>query len=258
MTPSAVGSVMWFIATIAFATYPILGATTTTQESVAGSPDAAARIVASVSHVVRDDLELDTVEYRVEDTEVTLSGRVATLWVKTQVIDRLLEIEGIESVASELIIPGVESDDELAQAVGAAIQRYRYNTIWDYIGGGVVDGVVTLTGSVTPDRDKPGELFEEVARIEGVQDINLEISRQSSSRRDRDLRMLIAQRVRRHPTFAQYAILPDPPFRIIVDQGIVVLAGSVRSQVESRLLEQIARQAFEVVRVVNRLQVGSR
>ena len=72
---------MWFIATIALVIHPILGATTTTQESVAVSREAAARIVASVSHVVRDDLELDTVEYRVEDTEVTLSGRMATLWV---------------------------------------------------------------------------------------------------------------------------------------------------------------------------------
>ena len=223
---------------------------------VEGATQDTAAIAGAVVVVLRDDLDLETVDYQVEETTVVLSGHVPTLWVKTQVIDQVLEVDGVETVASELVIPEVEGDDEIADAVGSAIQRYRYNTIWDYVEGSVTDGVVTLTGSVTPDRDKPAELFERVAKIRGVQDINLEIRRQSSSRRDRDLRIIIAQRVRRHPTFSQFAILPDPPFRILVDQAVVTLVGSVRSDVEKRVLEQIARQAFEVGRVVNMLQVG--
>ena len=120
----------------------------------------------------------------------------------------------------------------------------------------MTDGVVTLTGSVTPDRDKPAELFERVAKVEGVQDISLQISTQSASRRDRDLRGGIAATVRRHLMFSQYAILAQPPFRILVDEGVVTLVGSVRSDVEKRVLEQIARQVFEVVQVINLLQVG--
>ena len=223
-----------------------------------GTTQDAAAIAGEVGVVLRDDLELGTVDYHVEGTEVTLSGRVPTLWVKTQAIDQLLAIDGVETVASELRIPEVEDDDEIARAVGSALQRYQHNTIWDYVEGSVTNGVVTLTGSVTPARDKAAELFERVAKIRGVQEINLEIRRQSSSRRDRDLRLIIAQRVRRHPTFSQYAILPDPPFRILVDQAVVTLVGSVRSEVEKRVLEQIARQAFEVDRVVNLLQVGGR
>lgn len=224
--------------------------------TVEGTLQDTAAIAGEVGVVLRDDLDLPTVDYQVEGTTVVLSGRVPTLWVKTRAIDQVLKIDGVETVASELVIPEVEGDDEIAQAVGSAIQRYRYNTIWDYVEGSVTDGVVTLTGSVTPDRDKPAELFERVAKIRGVQDITLEIRRQSSSRRDRDLRIIIAQRVRRHPTFSQYAILPDPPFRILVDQAVVTLVGSVRNDVEKRVLEQIARQAFEVDRVVNLLQVG--
>lgn len=228
----------------------VLTAASTTQDTAA--------IAGEVGVVLRDDLDLETVDYHVDGTEVTLSGRVPTLWVKTQAIDQVLEIDGVETVASELSIPEVEDDDGIAQAVGSAIQRYQHNTIWDYVEGAVTDGVVTLSGSVTPDRDKPAELFERVAKIKGVQDINLEIRRQSSSRRDRDLRIIIAQRVRRHPTFSQFAILPDPPFRILVDRAVVTLVGSVRGEVEKRVLEQIARQAFEVDRVVNLLQVGGR
>ena len=228
----------------------VLTAASTTQDTAA--------IAGEVGVVLRDDLDLETVDYHVDGTEVTLSGRVPTLWVKTQAIDQVLEIDGVETVASELSIPEVEDDDGIAQAVGSAIQRYQHNTIWDYVEGAVTTGVGTLSGSVTPDRDKPAELFERVAKIKGVQDINLEIRRQSSSRRDRDLRIIIAQRVRRHPTFSQFAILPDPPFRILVDRAVVTLVGSVRGEVEKRVLEQIARQAFEVDRVVNLLQVGGR
>ena len=224
--------------------------------SPAGAEQGPAAVLAEVGAVLRAELDGRIVDYRVDGSEVTLSGEVPTLWVKTRAIDRVLEIDGVNTVASELTIPAGEDDDAIARAVGSAIRQYRYNTIWDYVGGGVVDGVVTLTGSVTPDRDKPAELFERVAKIPGVQEVVLDIFRQSSSRRDRDLRLIIAQRVRRHPVFAQYQLLPDSPFRILVHEGEVLLVGSVRSGVESRVLEQIARQAFESEQVVNRLQVG--
>lgn len=224
------------------------------------SPPAAAQtpaaVLAEVGAALRGERDLRGVDYRVDGTEVTLSGEVPTLWVKTLAIDRVLEVGGVDSVASELTVPRGEDDDALARAVGSAIRQYRYNTIWDYVGGRVDDGVVTLNGSVTPDRDKPAELFERVARIPGVQDVVLDIFRQSSSRRDRDLRRIIAERVRRHPVFSQYQLLPDSPFRILVHEGEVLLVGTVRSGVESRVLEQIARQAFESEQVFNRLQVG--
>ena len=69
-------------------------------------------------------------------------------------------------------------------------------------------------------------------------------------------RIIIAQRVRRHPLFSQYAVLPDPPFRILVDEGVVTLVGTVRGNTEKRVLEEIARQRFEVREVVNLLQTG--
>ena len=221
----------------------------------AGQPSPTA-VLAEVGAVLRAEADLRRIDYRVDGTEVTLSGEAPTLWVKTRAIDRVLDIEGVDTVASELVIPGGEDDDALAEAVGAAIQGYRYYTIWDYVGGSVVDGVVTLSGSVTPDRDKPGDLFDRIARIPGVQDVVNELFVQSASRRDRDLRQLIAGRVRRHPVFAQYLLLPHSPFRILVHEGEVLLVGTVRSGVESRVIEQIARQAFETEQVINRLQVG--
>ena len=221
-----------------------------------GAQQRPAEVFAEVGAALREEADLRRIDYRVDGAEVTLSGEVPTLWVKTRAINRVLEIEGVDTVASELTIPAGEDDDAIAADVGSAIRQYRHYTIWDYVGGSVVDGVVTLTGSVTPDRDKPAELFDRIARIPGVQDVALEIFVQSASRRDRDLRQLIAQRVRRHPVFAQYLLLTDSPFRILVHEGEVLLVGTVRSGVENRVIEQIARQAFETERVINRLQVG--
>ena len=222
----------------------------------AGARQSRPTVADAVTDMLRDGLDLKGVTVTVAGTEATLAGRVPTLWDKTEAIERTLAFPQVETVASELVVPEVEDDEEIAREVGRAIRNYRYITIWDYVGGGVEDGVVTLNGAVTADRDKPAELFERVARIRGVQDVRMQIARQSASSRDDRLRMTIAARALRHPTLSHYTLTGDiiPPFRIIVNEAVVTLAGSVRSGSESRILETIARQAFESQDVVNHLQ----
>ena len=228
--------------------------------ATAGAEQSRPTVADAVADMLRDGLDLEGVTVTVDGTEATLAGSVPTLWDKTEAISRTLAFPQVETVASELTVPEIEDDNEIAREVGRAIINYRYITIWDYVGGGVEDGVVTLAGAVTPDRDKPAELFERVARIPGVQDIRMGIAQQSASARDDRLRMEIAARALRHPTLSHYTLTGDiiPPFRIIVDQAIVTLVGSVRSGAESRILETIARQAFESEEVRNLLQFPGR
>lgn len=217
---------------------------------------ATTRIKGDVQRSLAGERDLRPIEVRVEGSEVTLAGRVPTLWAKTQAIEKTLDVAGVETVVSELEVPAVENDDELAQEVGRVILGYRYYTMWDHIHGSVTRGVVTLRGSVTPDRDKAADLFERVAKIPGVQDVQTMIEKQSASSRDADLRSVIARRVFRSDYFSKYAELPRPPFHIIVHNRNVRLVGVVRSEVEKRLLERIVRQAFDVVEVVNELQTN--
>tara|TARA_B100001123_G_scaffold143427_3_gene166761 strand:- start:5136 stop:5852 length:717 start_codon:yes stop_codon:yes gene_type:complete len=212
-------------------------------------------VQAEVEKMLRDDLDLEQVAVALAGSEVTLTGPVATFWDKNEAINRTLALDGVETVASELTIPGAEDDAGIAEEVVEAIRTYRFITIWDYVGGGVIDGVVTLNGTVTPDRDKSGDLFERVAKIPGVQDVQMRIVQQSASRRDNDLRRGIAARALRHPALSHYTLVADvPPFRIVVDQAVVTLVGAVRSGVESNILESITRQSFETREVVNLLQ----
>ena len=229
-------------------------------QAATGASQSRPTVADAVAEMLRDGLDLEDVTVTVDGTEATLAGSVPTLWDKTEAIERTLAFPQVETVASELAVPEVEDDNEIAREVGRAIRNYRYITIWDYVGGGVEDGVVTLSGAVTQDRDKPAELFERVARIPGVQEIRMGIAQQSASARDDRLRLEIAARALRHPTLSHYTLTGDiiPPFRIIVDQAVVMLVGSVRSGAESRVLETIARQAFESEEVRNLLQFPGR
>ena len=214
----------------------------------------AAQIEQDVQRALRAERDLRSIEVSVEGNEVTLRGRVPTFWAKSQAIKKTLEVTGVETVASELEIPAVEDDNELAQEVAKAVLRYSHYTMWDYIDGTINRGVVTLMGSVTPDRDKAGDLFERVAKIRGVQDVRSTIETQPASTFDADLRYALASRIFNSVEFEEYATWPNPPFHIIVDHSTVRLVGVVRSKVEMLRLEQLVSHTMGVLGVVNDLQ----
>ena len=135
----------------------------------AGQP--AAQIRRDVERALGAERDLRPIEVSVTGSEVTLLGRVPTFWAKSQAIKKTLEVEGVETVVSELAVPAVEDDTELGQQVVDAVLAYPYYTMWDYISVFVNRGVITLTGSVTPDLDKSPALIERVAKVPGVQDV---------------------------------------------------------------------------------------
>ena len=55
-----------------------------------------------VQRALGDERDLRPVEVSVEGSEVTLRGRVPTLWAKSEAIRKTLEVDGVETVVSEL------------------------------------------------------------------------------------------------------------------------------------------------------------
>ena len=94
-----------------------------------------------ITDMLRDELDLDRIAVTLVDTEATLAGEVPTLWDKTRAINQTLAVEGVETLVSEITIPGGEDDNDLAGQVGQAIRTYRFMTIWDDVGVGVEDGL---------------------------------------------------------------------------------------------------------------------
>ena len=225
---------------------------------VSGRAVEAGQSAGQIERAVRDALgrerDLRGIEISVQASEVTLSGRVQTFWAKDQAIKRTLAMEGVETVVSELEIPVVEDDNDLAQDVARAIQRYPHYTIWDHIDGSINKGVLLLSGRVTPDRDKANDIFERVAKVKGVQDVQSEIRTLSPSHGDRKLRQAIGYRVFSSEHFERFASMPNPPFHIIVDNSVVTLVGYVQSAIELHEIQRIVAQTQGILRVENQLQ----
>ena len=221
-----------------------------------GAGQTAAEAERDLRRTLGDERDLRTIEVDITGTEVTLTGSVPTFWAKSQAIKKALEVKGVETVVSKLEIPAGEDDNELARAVSEAVLNYSHYTMWDVIGAGVARGVVTLTGSVTPDYAKADDLVERVAKIRGVQDVRNMIETQPLSNFDAGIRNALATRIFNSTYFGEYASWPIPPFHVIVQNGSVRLIGVVRSTVEKRALEQIVSHTMGVSRVVNDLQTN--
>ena len=212
------------------------------------------RIEREVRESIRGERDLRRLDVTVAGSEVTLTGEVETFWSKSVAIRRALGVDGVETSVSEIEIPPAESDETLAAEVGKVMQRYPYYTVFDYLDGMINGGVVTLMGKVTPERDKAGELFERVAKIPGVQDVQNQIETLTPSSGDDNLRRVIARAIFRSTHFQRFRSQPNPPFHIVVENSVVTLIGYVQGEIERREMEQIVRHTSGILRVVNLLQ----
>ena len=193
------------------------------------------------------------VEVTVRDGEVTLDGTVATLWEKEWAVDRAQGTDGVRTVMNDLIIGSPENDKELGGAVGQAIVRYPYYSVFDYVDVQVENGVVTLRGEVTARPDKPADLYERISKVRGVQAIVSELEVLSPGIGDERLRNRLARQILGHSQFDRYLGLA-PRLSIIVRNGYVTLKGVVYDQADRILAESIARRTYGVIRVHNELQ----
>ncbi len=207
-----------------------------------------------VREALRRERSLRRLEVAVVGTEVTLTGELDSFWQKSEAIRRSLEVDGVDTVATEIKIPPAEGDQALAEQVAEAVQNYPHYSLFDYLDGAVDAGVVSLWGRVTSDRDKPRELFERVAKIRGVQDVQNDIQTMTPSTGDTNLRRSLSRSIFRSTHFERFQGTRNPPFHIIVERSSVTLVGWVQGEIERREMEQIARMTQGVLRVDNQLQ----
>ncbi len=203
------------------------------------------------------DKEIGCVTVIVEQGIVTLRGLVPTLWIKQKAVEYASHIDGVVSVASELTIPlgeDHEVDAQIAGDVSMRLRRYVFFSIFDDAEVDVHHGIVTLTGRVTMPY-KAEALADLASHVPGVQDVKNKIQTLPPSQFDDQLRYAVARQIYGDPMFAEYAVQVTPPIHIIVEHGKVTLTGAVRSTVERRTAESIARSTFGVMGVTNKLHL---
>ena len=194
------------------------------------------------------------VEVDVADGAVVLRGFTTTLDAER----RALKAARKEAKAAESrirVVPAPTADPKIRKAVADAVLAYPYYGVYDSVGVGVEDGVVTLAGSVRQPWRKD-DIERRVARVEGAREIRNEIRVQPVSNFDDRLRDQLFRRIYGSAMFERYAGWADPPIRIVVENGNVTLTGVVNSPVERAVLESIARGTLSF-RVDNQVQVES-
>ena len=208
----------------------------------------------AVEEALRGDRALRNLEVWVEGDQVTVAGDVRTFWEKNEALRRTLGVEGVETVVSEIVVPVADDEDRLAEEVVRAIQNYAHYRIWDYLEAGLNNGVVTLGGWVTPERDKARELFERIAKIRGVQDVQTSIEVLPTNQGDVNLRNTIGRRLSQSEHFERFRSAINTPFHIIVQNSVVTLVGYVQNRIQWIVMERIVAQTHGVLRVENQLQ----
>ena len=187
---------------------------------------------------------------------VTLSGKVRSVWAREKAGTLAMDVEGVSAVVNDLDITHAESDEKLAEEVARAVRNYPLFTIYDDVDLTVDEGRVTLTGRVTMPY-KSEEIERRVSRVTGVQSVATEIQALPTNIGDQRLRAALAYRIYVDPLFYGLGARANPPIHIVVERGRVALTGAVRSEVERRKAEIIARTTFGVFSVDNRLIVAS-
>jgi hyperosmotically inducible protein len=138
-------------------------------------------------------------------------------------------------------------DQSLARTAANAILAYEHYGVFDSVGLRVARGEITLLGSVYRPLARE-EIERRVSGLRGVTGVYNEIRVQPASLFDDRLRSDLYRRIYGHSLLARHAGSPDPPVRIVVENGHVTLSGLVASRVEQSLVGHLARgsQAFSV------------
>jgi len=120
----------------------------------------------------------------------------------------------------------------------------------------VNNGVVTIAGNVRdyPDRDSALAIVSTTAGVKEVVD-EIEVAPVSIS--DDRLRVQLARAIYGDTSLRKYAMDPQAPIRIIVENGHVELAGMVLNDMDRQLAFMRANVVPGIFSVTNNLSVAS-
>ena len=188
----------------------------------------------------------------------TLSGTVSLYEYKADADKTVHKIKGVSAVRNDIQVSGPNVPD--AQLQKTLLEKVSnvsigYNNVFDAISVNVQNGVVTLDGHSHdyPNRDSA---LAVVATTPGVKDVIDNIAVDPVSPMDWQIRLAVARAVYGYASLNRYAIDPEKPIRISVQNGHVELYGVVDSQADKNAAGIQANSVPGVFSVENHLEVA--
>jgi osmotically-inducible protein OsmY len=194
----------------------------------------------------------------VDDAIVTLNGSVKVLMDKLDAgkkVDKLDHVSGVRNhvqVSSD--VPDAQLQDQLADKL--RYDRIGYGATFNNLNLKIQNGVVTIGGDVHdyPSRDSALAIVETTP---GVKDVIDNINVLPVSPMDDEIRIRVARAIYGHSVLRKYAIDPQSPIRIVVNNGHVTLYGVVDNQLDKQVAETQAKSVPGVFSVDDKLVVAN-
>jgi hyperosmotically inducible periplasmic protein len=203
--------------------------------------------------------QFKNVKVTVQNGIATLSGTVDLYEYKVDADKRVHKVKGVDAVRNQIEVAGPNvADQDLQTKLGEklAYDRVGYGNAFNAITLSVQNGAVTLGGHARTDVDKDSALAL-VSTYPGVKDVTSNIEVDPVSLMDDQTRLAVARAVYGYPTLNKYAIDPEKPIRISVQNGHVELFGTVDTQADKETAYLRANGVPGVFSVKNYLQVAN-
>jgi hyperosmotically inducible periplasmic protein len=219
------------------------------------------QIQQAVGQKIHEAKQLQNVSSSVEDGIVTLTGAVDLYQDKLDAAKKIKKLANVNGVRNDIAVAGETlPDGQLQQKLAKKLAYDRvgyYDNAFNYLAIEVKDGVATLSGDTYNDVGRDSALAI-IARTPGVKDVVNEVKVLPASILDDSLRVREARVIYRDSVLSRYAIDPVDPIRIVVNNGHVILYGTVQSTMDKNIAGIRAGSVPGVFSVENKLVVDSK
>ncbi len=228
--------------------------------AVTAAPNTDAVLARQLQNELSDHFEFRNLTVNVDDRIATIQGSVESYRDKVEaekLVRKHNRIDGIRDYVA--VVPPIDiSDSELQTKLTDRLRydRIGYGIQFNNLEVFVKNGVVTVRGDVRtyPDKQSALAILQDTP---GVRDVNDEIQVAPLSMMDDDLRIQTAKAIYGDPVLRKYAVDPQAPIRIIVEDGHVKLYGVVASDMDKRIAELRANEVPGSFSVENHLLVNN-
>ena len=200
-----------------------------------------------------------SVTARVDEGIVTISGQVPLYMDKVNAEKRVRKVKNVDGVRNHIQVAGPSvADNEVREYLANKLRydRIGYGIVFNNLAVSVDQGVATVSGNVRDYADRDSALAI-VSTTTGVKDVVDEISVAPVSLMDDELRIRLARSIYGDSALRKYALDPQAPIRIVVNNGRVELAGVVLNSLDRQIAFTRANQMPGVFSVTNHLVVAS-
>ncbi len=243
--------------TVSLAVAILFGVCAWAQNSSVGTGRYDQQIQQNVTKILNAKDKWHGVTASTDDSIVTLQGTTKLLIDKLDLQKKVNGVDHVSGVRNHVEVETTVPDNQLQMQLADKLRydRVGFGIAFNNLGLSVQNGVVTITGDVHdyPSRDSAIAIAETTP---GVKEVVDNINVLPTSPMDDDIRLRVARAIYGNSTLSRYAMDPQRPIRIVVDNGHVTLYGVVDSQMDKQIAETQAKSVPNVFSVDDKLVVA--